>query len=113
MPTACLTSFPEFELFQCYGCHFSQPKTLFENGELKTDDKGRTNTPYKYVINICENFAQRWYGQNDLFSATKKFDDCGLTVDGEVIIPSVKYFDAETLMNKLAPHFFNTGEYYF
>ena len=65
------------------------------------------------MIKICENFAKRWYGQEDLNSPTYKFDDCGLSLNGDVVIPSVLFRNAEEMINALAPHFFNNGEYYF
>jgi len=44
-------------------------------------------------------FAVRLYGQNDLKSPTTKYDDCGLIVNGSVVIPSNYYGSALELFN--------------
>lgn len=40
MPSACVQDYPEWEILACYGCHFTQPKTMYIN-EFYTPDKPR------------------------------------------------------------------------
>jgi len=112
MPSACVQDFPEWEILACYGCHFTQPKTMYTN-EFYTPDKPRTSSEVKYVINLCENYVQRWYGQDDLSVPSTRWDDCGFHAGDGVVIPSTKFANAEQMLNAFKPTFFDTEEFYF
>ena len=91
MPSACTNSFPETTLWACYGCHLSQPLTSVVQNY--TDQYQNTYVSKK--ISVCTGYVRRFWGQNDLTKPTTKFDDCGLIVDGNVVIPSIAYQNAQ------------------
>ena len=78
LTSACEREYTELEHYFCYGCHYTEPEI--------TDNTNK-------VIKMCESYVERlWGGAVD--KPTSKFDECGMTVNGKVIVPSQIYSGA-------------------
>jgi hypothetical protein len=99
LTSACVRSFTELEQYYCYGCHFTEPlNTDLPDSEVEGD----TGT-----IRLCKDYVERlWSG--DYNSPTSEFDDCGMTLpDGDVVIPSKRFQNAEEFFNIIKPPLFD------
>jgi hypothetical protein len=91
LSTSCERRFHELEFYFCYGCHFTEPTST---------DTATTK------IKLCKGFAERLWG-GDLTKPTNKFDSCGFTVAGNVVIPSSFWANAQLFFNQVKPPLFS------
>ena len=83
--------FSEIEFYFCYGCHYTEP--------LSTNSTAST-------ITLCQSFVERLWG-GDITKPTTKFDNCGFTVGGNIVIPSQKWNSAAAFFVDVLPPLFS------
>ena len=89
----CQENFDELLQYFCFGCYASQPAF--------TDTK-------KKELRICRDFANRmWGGQDgDLDIPSRMYDNCGLNINGQILIQSKYFSKSSDLFSLVKPTYF-------
>lgn len=103
------TKVPELFQWFCAMCDPDMPDYMVKQNRTVTLDDNSTAVVWRF--NVCSSFVRRLMGTNgdedevNFGVAFDSFDDCGLRVNEEVVVPSVTYKTPEAFLQGIPPPF--------
>eukprot|EP00386_Alphamonas_edax_P008374 GDKI01027473.1.p1 GENE.GDKI01027473.1~~GDKI01027473.1.p1 ORF type:complete len:299 (+),score=41.15 GDKI01027473.1:118-1014(+) len=105
VPESCDNFYPELVALFCHACDPTESSFVTVSTDQATGAKTTT-------VTLCKTFATNLWLSDDFASPSRRFDNCGLTVEGtttKVVTPSVEYKNLDAFLAMLStkvPNFF-------